>query len=122
ETRGAVVREVEAGSSAEKAGIRAGDVVVALNGRPLRNSSDLRNAVGLVRPGETVELTLLRDGRKLTVRAQVGKAAAVSARSAGIRQLQGAVFRDAPALEGVLVAEVESGSPAWRHGLREGDV
>lgn len=129
--QGAVVREVEAGSNAEKAGIKAGDVVIEFNGRPLRDSSDLRNRVGLVPLGETVDMTLLRDGKRVAVRARLGKVEAASARERlgeGAPQLRGAFFRDVdnasrtPGRDGVLVAEVESGSPAWQHGLRKGDI
>lgn len=76
---GAVVRDVEAGSSAEKADIKAGDVVIEFNGTRLRDSSNLRNRVGLVPVGEIVELTLLRDGKRETVRTRLRGAEAVSA-------------------------------------------
>lgn len=129
EVQGALVREVEPGSSAEKAGIRAGDAIVELNGHPLRDSADLRNRVGLIRVGQDVELTIVRDGKRKTVRARLGEAVAASVRGGeGVPELAGALFRDldasmrASGREGVLVAEVETGSPAWRHGLRPGDI
>ena len=76
---GAVVRDVEAGSSAEKADIKVGDVVIEFNGTRLRDSSNLRNRVGLVPVGEIVELTLLRDGKTETVRIRLRGTEAVSA-------------------------------------------
>ncbi len=123
EVRGAVVREVEAGSSAEAAGIRAGDVVIEFNGRPLRNSSDLRNSVGLVPLGQTLELTIVRDNERQSIRTKLGKAEAVTAGDGvSAAQLEGAVFQDAEGGAGVLVATVENNSPAWRNGLRAGDI
>jgi len=123
EVHGAVVREVESGSTAEAAGIRAGDVVIEFNGRPLRNSTDLRNSVGLAPLGQTVELTVMRDNERHSIRARLGKAAAVTTGDGvSAARLQGAVFQDAPGRAGVLVAMVENNSPAWLHGLREGDV
>ena len=59
---GAVVVNVVEGSPAAKAGLKAGDVVVAVNGRPVRNASDLRNRVGLLRIGDKVTLEVLRKG------------------------------------------------------------
>jgi serine protease Do/serine protease DegQ len=131
QSKGAVITQVEPGSPAEKSGIQAGDVVIELNGRPVRNSSDLRNRIGLVRIGEQVELTVQRNGKRHVIRARVGTREAAAAADTGIsiQRLAGAGFQNIqpgmPAygkVEGVRVAEVEPGSPAWRHGLREGDI
>jgi serine protease Do/serine protease DegQ len=59
---GALVSRVAPGSSAEKAGLRPGDVVQTLNGKEVTNSAELRNRVGLMRPGSKVDLGILRDG------------------------------------------------------------
>ncbi|PWC54750.1 Do family serine endopeptidase [Azospirillum sp. TSO22-1] len=68
--QGAVIAKVEAGSPAERAGIKTGDVVVAVDGRPIHSGTDLRNRIGLVRTGVPVQITLLRSGqeRSITVR------------------------------------------------------
>jgi serine protease DegQ len=57
---GALIAKVEPNSPAAKAGLRQGDVVLSINGAAVRNSSDLRNRVGLVRVGENVEVTYRR--------------------------------------------------------------
>jgi serine protease DegQ len=69
-SHGAVVVEVAKNSPADKAGLRAGDVILAFNGRAVRSSSDLRNQVGLIPVGEEVEFKILREGqvRMLKVR------------------------------------------------------
>jgi Do/DeqQ family serine protease len=69
-TQGAVIARVEAGSPAERAGLRTNDLVIAINGAPMRNGTDLRNRVGLSRIGDAVELTVERGGteRNVTVR------------------------------------------------------
>lgn len=129
-SEGAVVIQVERDSAAERAGIRAGDVVIALNGRPVRGATDLRNKVGLTPVGEELELTLSRDGRQKTVTVHVGKAGVASVKAeAMVPQLDGAVFRNIEPgmpiygqVEGVLVDAVQPASAAWRHGLRQGDV
>ncbi|GBD42581.1 Periplasmic serine endoprotease DegP [bacterium HR40] len=128
--RGAVVSQVEPGSPAERAGLRPGDVVVAVDGEAVRSSTELRNRIGLVERGSRIDLTILRDGREQHLRVEVA-----APEEAGIvpgdrvPQLAGARFTEIPAghpahgrIEGVLVAEVAEGSPAWLFGLRPGDI
>ena len=69
-TQGAVIARVEPGSPAERAGLRPNDLIVAINGAPMRSASELRNRVGLSRIGDEVELTIDRGGveRNVTVR------------------------------------------------------
>jgi Do/DeqQ family serine protease len=126
-TQGAVVSQVEPGSPAANAGVKAGDVIVAVNGAPVRSSSDLRNRVGLQRVGAEVRLSILRDGDKREITARVGEAPQRSAEAPALGispakdRLEGATLRDGGD-GGVAVAQVEQGSPAWRSGLRPGDV
>jgi serine protease Do/serine protease DegQ len=63
-----VVKEVEAWSSAARAGVKVGDIITALNSSPLRDAADLHIKTGLLRVGDMVELNILREGRSLTVR------------------------------------------------------
>jgi len=128
--RGAVISQVQPNSSAEAAGLKPGDVVVAVDGREVTSATDLRNRIGLLRVGETVELTILRDGERKLVRVRIGEAETVALQDPEtVPQLNGAVIRAMDEshplhgeVEGVAVANVEAGSPAWRNGLREGDV
>lgn len=127
---GAVVTQVEPKSAAEAAGIRAGDVIVAIDEQSIVGSAALRNSIGLVPVGESVDVTLLRDGRRLTLAAEIGSAGIVSrSGTSSVPKLSGAQFRNLQPgdpqhgdVDGVLVAQVEQGSPAWRNGLRSGDV
>jgi len=68
--KGALIAKVEPNSPAARAGLRQGDVVMAVDGAPVRNSSDLRNRIGLVRVGEAVDLTYRRgeDERRTKVK------------------------------------------------------
>jgi len=71
-TDGAVVVAVDQRSPAARAGIRANDLVVAIDGAPVRNSTELRNKIGLSPIGGRVELTIERDGRTRTLAVEVG--------------------------------------------------
>src|SRR6201984_2897732 len=68
-TEGAVIARVLPGSPAERAGLRTNDLVIAINGSPMRSGTELRNRVGLSRIGDEVELTVERGGseRHVTV-------------------------------------------------------
>ena len=81
-TQGALVSQVVEGSAAEKAGVKAGDVITAVNGRPVKDAGSLRNAIGLLSIGEKVDLALLRDGKPRRVTA-TGQRARRRGRSQG---------------------------------------
>ena len=121
EMRGAVIANVEPGSLAEQAGLEVGDVVIAVNDRPVLGSTDLRNRIGLTPVGEEVTLRVMRDNeeREITVTIAVETTAATSL--AGT-PFDGAVLRPAGGNEGVLVESVAPGSPAARAGLQADDV
>jgi serine protease Do/serine protease DegQ len=127
--QGALVSQVVDGSPAEKAGIKAGDVVTAVNGKPVKDAASLRNAIGLLGVGEKVDIALMRDGKPRRVTAVIGERDASAGAGgggdaeapAGHRGLDGADLADAQG-GGVLVRSVAEGSPAAQRGLRNGDV
>jgi Do/DeqQ family serine protease len=129
-TEGAVVLRVEKGSEAEKAGLRPKDIVVAVGARPIRASGELRNRVGLTPIGEEVDMTVLREGRQVKVRARVGELyQSTSVVGEGVPQLAGLKVADIQPgmpmhgrVEGVFVAGVERDSAGFKNGLRAGDV
>lgn len=127
---GAVITRVEPNSPADAAGLRSGDVVVAVNGRPIRNASALRTAIGILRVGTKVTVDTLRNGRPRRVQTVLVEpaqrfldAGQASPRLAGaVLGPLGASHPLAGHLDGVAVEEVEPGSRAWVAGLRQGDV
>ncbi len=130
DTRGALVSEVLEGSPADKAGIKAADVITAINGNPIKSANELRNTIRLMRVGDKVELSLLRDGKPRRVTALVGAEDATTASNAdgsketGVTDLnpglEGAELADSDG--GVVVRSVAPGSPAAQQRLRANDV
>jgi serine protease Do len=134
---GAIVSDVTAGSPASKAGLQAGDVILALNGRPVDTSNDLRNHIAPLGPGATVNLRVLRDGREREVTAvlselQTEKAAAAPGQPEGERGSYGMTVQpltkelagqlEVKATRGVVVADVDPAGAAAEAGIQSGDV
>jgi serine protease Do/serine protease DegQ len=120
---GALISQVVEGSAAEKAGIKAGDVVTAVNGKPVKDAAALRNAIGMLSIGDRVDVALLRDGKPRRVTAVIGDRDTVAESTAPSLHsgLEGADLTDAQG-GGVLVRAVADGSPAAQRGLRANDV
>ena len=142
-TKGALIADVVRDSPAEHAGIKPGDVVVGLNGKPVNDNSQLTRDVGVIPPGNTVKLDVVREGRPRTVevklaerpdeREQTGR---TPSRSSGEKEqgdLLGLSVQDVtPQLarrsqldastKGAVVVDVAPDSPASDAGLEPGDV
>ncbi|MBL9000722.1 MAG: Do family serine endopeptidase [Phycisphaerae bacterium] len=133
--RGALVAEVVPDAPADKAGLRSGDIITAVNGRTVGSSRELVNTVGGLSPGEEAAITILRDGKPTTVTVNLGtrptKGATAPATDPSTPTLGLSLqkmnddlakqlgMKDA---RGVLIAEVEDGSPAAEAGLESGHV
>jgi serine protease Do len=125
------VTSVLTGSPAEAAGIRAGDVVLAVNGEPVRQRIDLDIALIDGQPGEDLSLTLRRGGdtvrRTLRLGARATPDGAALARTRlglQVYPLPEDIARELRLrrARGLLVTEVERGGPADRAGIRRRDV
>jgi len=128
-TKGAVITQVIPDSAAAAAGLEQGDVVISMNGRPVASSAALRNSVGLVPVGDTVQLKILRDGVEKTLSATIKKAKVQKDKGLGFsKRLSGASFSTIEGTlpdgreGGVRVVAVKSGSTAERVGLRKDDI
>jgi serine protease Do len=141
DSNGALVGEVTPKSPAAKAGIESGDVVVEFDGKPVRDSRQLRLAVGRVKPGVAVPVKLMRDGSSKTVKVTIkepdsddGTSLAskdASTKDEGTLNGVGVVDLDSkyrrqfgiPSnINGVLITEVDPNSPSYEAGVRAGDV
>ena len=130
--RGAVVTRVASDSPAEAAGLQAGDIIVSVNGATIEGSRDLRNAIGLVRVGDSVAAEVWRGRKRFRVDIRVGGGETIGASIAATDTppaLRGATLRDLEPgdraygrIEGVIVADVDARSRAARNGIRPGDV
>ncbi len=127
---GAVIVDIQPGSPADKSGLRAGDIVTAVDGKPVSNAVEVRNRIGLLPVGTKLQIDILRNGkhkRVLTsVESQDDNQVASDLQNP---RLGGAIFGDiderSPAygrIRGAAVLRVERGSNVWRSGLREGDI
>jgi serine protease DegQ len=72
-TRGAIVGAIERGSPAEKAGLRLGDIILAINGRTVPDTSTALNAIAEVPPGKSVPVKVMRRNQELSLEVLVGK-------------------------------------------------
>jgi serine protease Do/serine protease DegQ len=122
--KGALVQQVVDGSPAEKAGVKAGDVITTVNGRAVANSTELRNTIGLLRIGEKIELGLIREGKPRRVTAVIGERDSATADGAAEIHpaLEGASLANADSNGGVVIQSVAEGSPAAQSGLRPNDI
>jgi len=71
--RGAYITGVDAASPAARAGLQQGDVILAINGQQIQNESDLARIINQFRPGDTITLTVQRDGQRLSLQATLAQ-------------------------------------------------
>ncbi len=124
---GVLVTEVQAGSAADEAGLKEGDILTHISGKKILDGSHLRTMVALIRVGQTADLQFVRDGDTLAASGIIGAAGRVTVSAQGERiyeKLTGLELRNDTSVEGkgVRVLSVESGSAAWDAGIREGDM
>jgi len=136
EANGALVVEPQAGSPGEKAGIKKGDVVTALNGEPIKDPRDLARRVAALQPGTSADVTLWRNGKSESVKLEIGalpeETAATAPATGDEQSQQGEVGEEALADlglavipsddgKGVTIASVDPDSDAADRGLKEGE-
>jgi serine protease Do len=137
ETNGALVGEITPNSPAAHSGLKQGDMIVAVNGQPISDASQLRSRIGMMDPNTTVTLKVVRDGRTQDVAVTLGefptKEERASIQNEDSNSLQGVNVENLtpetaqelkiPAdTKGVVVNQVNPGSRAADAGLQPGDV
>jgi len=125
-TEGALIARVFEGSPAEQGGIRADDIILEFDGKPVRRYSDLPPLVGQVKPESSVDVLVLRNGERETLEVTIGILDDARVSQAGppaptSDNAFNILVTNAEDRDGVLVEEVLPG-PAQEAGLQSGDV
>src|SRR5499427_7846217 len=137
-SEGALVADPQANGPAAKAGIMAGDVIMAVNGNPVKDARDLARQIGSMAPGATAKLTVWRKGEEKTFSIALGELPNQrEARATTMPDSSGAEGTDVPRLgltvvpagqvagsgsEGVVVTDVDPNGIASDQGVKTGDV
>jgi len=134
-TKGALVAEVTANSPADKAGLKAGDVITRIDGRKVENIGDLRNYIAMLAPKTKISMVVIRDGKEKKIDATIGEASEAPVASEGAASLAEKLglmvqeitdevkqFYQLDSTEGVIVSQVKSGSSAVEAGIQPGAV
>jgi serine protease Do len=138
---GVLVNSVQPGGPAEKAGIRAGDVILKFNGTPVNDPNDLRNRIAATPPGTNVTLTIVRDGREQQLSAHLSALPETKESASDVPQKQGSGAPEQLGLsvepltpdvaaqlglrrgtQGLRVIEVDPAGPAAEAGIEPMDV
>ncbi|RYU70005.1 Do family serine endopeptidase [Aliivibrio finisterrensis] len=123
---GAFVSQVIPESAADKAGIKAGDILISINGKKIQTFGELRAKVATLGAGKKVTLGLIRDGKEKTVTATLKEAEQVKAKAEKLHDgLKGAELENtshSDPVKGVKISSIQKGSMAQRYGLQKGDI
>ncbi|WP_153915450.1 DegQ family serine endoprotease [Shewanella sp. TC10] len=119
---GGFISEVMPDSAADKAGLEAGDIIVSVNGKKIKNFQELRAKVATMGAGAKVKIGFIRDGDKETTNVVLGESTSSSGAGddALHPMLEGAQLNNTR--KGIEITEVAQGSPAARNGLEKGDL
>lgn len=131
-TEGALIADVVEGDPADKAGIKAGDIVVEVNGKKITDHRQLTNMIGKMKPGEVAKLTIIREGKRKSIKVTLGERkeeslASMPSKGKGESPVvvEALTPQEKSALgvsNGVKVVNIDKNSNAYAAGLREGDV
>ncbi len=131
---GALVASVGSDTPAEKAGLKRGDLIIAVDGKKVDSASALKNLIGTYQPGATVTLTFIRDKKTKNVKVKLASydnantitdSSKASYRGLTVEPLSAAQKSQmgiTANVNGVIVTEVKPKSPAFEEGVMKGDI
>ncbi|NUF50048.1 Do family serine endopeptidase [Gilliamella sp. ESL0250] len=123
--KGAFVSEVIENSAAQAAGIKSGDIIISMDGKPVDSFAELRAKIATTGAGRTVKLGLIRDGKQMSVEVKLKNSdEAVTEAKSLHTALDGATLSNGEikGQKGVLIEKIAKNSPASRLSLQEGDL
>ncbi|MCO4321439.1 DegQ family serine endoprotease [Aliidiomarina quisquiliarum] len=120
-TRGAWVSEVIQDSAAQQAGIKAGDVIISIDGTLIQSMSELAAKVGAAGAGRDITLGVIRDGHEINIPVKLSEADKAITAESMHEALRGATLQTNNG-SGLRVSDIESKSPAEQIGLETGDI
>lgn len=121
-THGVIISSVQPGFSADKAGIKPGDIIVSVDGQPIKDGNALINNISARKPGSTIQLGYLRNGQQHTATVTIGDrdkmmAALNNSQGNGNGQGENGGTENAQAKLGITVSDLPPGAPAGLHGV-----
>jgi serine protease Do len=121
-TNGVLVSSVQPGFAADKAGIKPGDIITSVDGQPIKDGNDLVNNISARKPGSTIQLGFIRNGKHMTATVTVGDrdkmlAALTKGEGSGSGSGQNGGMESAQAKLGISVSDQPQGAPAGLHGV-----
>lgn len=132
QSEGAIITSIVKDSSASKAGLKIWDLIVAIDGKKIKDSAHLRNTIGGYEPGKKIEVEYIRDKKRQKATLILGNMSdSANSELRGIIEGLALLELDLKtkerlqlpkSLEGVLVGEVEPNSEGYKMGFRSGDV
>jgi len=123
--KGAFISEVMPGSAADKAGLKAGDVITAINGQAISSFAEMRAKIATSGAGKEIDLTYLRDGKSNNAKVTLQSDDQTQTRANGLLPaLDGAELNnyDEKGMKGVAITKIKPNSLAEQRGLKSGDV
>ncbi|XKM13854.1 Do family serine endopeptidase [Orbaceae bacterium ac157xtp] len=123
--KGAFVSEVLTDSAAQEAGIKAGDVIVSIDNKPINSFAELRAKIATTGAGRTLTLGIIREGKPLSLKVKLKNNDEAKTEAKNLHpNLEGATFTNGEVngQVGVLIETISKNSPAERLNLQEGDL
>ena len=128
---GILITSIEKNSPAEQAGLQQGDIILELNGYPIKSLEMFRNQIAMMDPGSEVRLKVYRKGQTLDLPVKLGMSSTAATTPAAVSQKLGIEVENlttelarqlgySSSEEGVVITKVKPGSPAAIAGLRPG--
>jgi serine protease Do len=133
DAKGAIVSQAQEGGPALKAGIKAGDIITAVDGKEVDSPRELARAVGAIEPGKSVEVTVWRSGKSETLNLELGTLPSPDKQASNDQDKQqqaepssladlGLTVTPSEDGKGLVVTDVDPDSDAADRGIQAGDV